>query len=328
MRPTTFAPLLTLALCSSVAFAQSQSAPPAAPTDLDAFMGQALQKRETDRRTLGDYVLDEIETFEILGPGRVPLNRYRREYTWYVREGIHVRSPVKFDGLPIPEADRRAYEERWFRREQERHADREKRQAQRKSEGQPPTPGPAGLYEPRYVSASYFMDFKFEPGNYYLAGREQLDGHEVLRIDYYPTHLFEDDDQSKDAGKKTDPKANPEKRSSKEERAEQDIERKMNKTALVTLWVDPVDHRIVKYTFDNVWMDFLPAGWLVHIDDIRASMEMGQPFEGVWLPRNLAIHAGVTLANGSFEATYRREFANYRKADVSSRVRVPKQEAR
>ena len=37
----------------------------------------------------------------------------------------------------------------------------------------------------------------------------------------------------------------------------------MNKTALVTLWVDPVEHQIVKYTFDNVWMDFLPARWLV-----------------------------------------------------------------
>ncbi len=72
----------------------------------------------------------------------------------------------------------------------------------------------------------------------------------------------------------------------------------MNKTALVTLWVDPVEHQIVKYTFDNVWMDFLPAGWLVKIDDIRASMTMGQPFPGVWLPRGMNIHAGVTLAIG------------------------------
>ena len=77
---------------------------------------------------------------------------------------------------------------------------------------------------------------------------------------------------------------------------EQDIDRKMNKTSQVTLWVDPAENQIVKYTFDNVWMDFLPAGWLVRIDDIRASMEMGQPFEGVWLPRNLGVHGGVTLA--------------------------------
>ncbi len=79
----------------------------------------------------------------------------------------------------------------------------------------------------------------------------------------------------------------------------------MNKTALITLWIDPREHQIVKYTFDNVWLDFLPAGWLVKIDDIRASMTMGQPFAGVWLPRVINIHAGVTLANGSFEASAR-----------------------
>ena len=47
---------------------------------------------------------------------------------------------------------------------------------------------------PRFVSEAYFMDFKFEPGNYYLAGREQLDGQQVLRIEYYPTRMFNDDD--------------------------------------------------------------------------------------------------------------------------------------
>ena len=99
----------------------------------------------------------------------------------------------------------------------------------------------------------------------------------------------------------------------------------MNKTAQITLWVDPAENRIVKYTFDNVWMDFLPAAWLVRIDDIRASMEMGQPFEGVWLPRNLAVHGGVTLALGSLEIAYRREFSNYRKADVTTKITVPKQ---
>ena len=95
-------------------------------------------------------------------------------------------------------------------------------------------------------------------------------------------------------------------------RLEQDINRKMNKTALVTLWVDPAEHQIVKYTFDNVWLDFLPGAWLVRIDDLRASMTMGQPFPGVWLPRGMNIHAGLTLAAGSFEASYGRTFSEYR----------------
>ena len=67
----------------------------AKPTDLDAFMARALQRRDIDRKTLSDYVLDEVEEFEVLGPGRVPFARMRREYTWYVRDGIHVRSPAQ-----------------------------------------------------------------------------------------------------------------------------------------------------------------------------------------------------------------------------------------
>jgi hypothetical protein len=75
-------------------------------------------------------------------------------------------------------------------------------------------------------------------------------------------------------------------------------------------------------------MDFLPAGWLVRIDDLRANMEMGQPFPDVWLPKNISIHAGVTLALGPMELQYKRAFSNYRKADVATKITVPKREAR
>jgi outer membrane protein assembly factor BamA len=71
-------------------------------------------------------------------------------------------------------------------------------------------------------------------------------------------------------------------------------------------------------------MDFLPAAWLVRVDDIRASMTMGQPFPGVWLPRNMNIHAGLTLALGSYEATYGRAFTEYREAEVKTTIKVPK----
>jgi hypothetical protein len=173
------------------------------------------------------------------------------------------------------------------------------------------------------------MDFKFEPGNYYLAGKETLDGQEVLKIDYLPTKLFDEDEKTdeekKGKAKQEKPKTDKEKK--QEDRARRigdEIDRKMDKTSQVTLWVDPATHQIVKYTFDNVWMDFLPAGWLVKIDDLRAQMQMGQPFPGVWLPRNINIHAGLTFALGSLELQYRREFSNYRKADVTSKIRVPK----
>lgn len=71
--------LIVFVLASAVIVAQE---PASKSTDLDSFMAQALQRREVDRKTLGDYVLDEVETFEILGPGGAPINRFKREYTW------------------------------------------------------------------------------------------------------------------------------------------------------------------------------------------------------------------------------------------------------
>jgi len=322
-----------------------QAAPPGA-TDLDRFMATALQRRDVDRQTLSDYVLDEVEVFEVLGPGRVPYARMKREYTWYVRDGIHVRSPLKYDGVPIPEADRRAYEDRWIKSEEGRREFRTKRDAKREVEGKGPALSAPSINEPRFVSESYFMDFKFEPGNYYLAGKETVGGQQVLKVDYLPKKLFDDDDESKEEKdtkeakeakdtketkdtKEQKPKSAKElekerKKQEKDKQYEDEISRKMDKTSQVTLWVDPATHQIVKYTFDNVWMDFLPAGWLVKIDDLKAQMQMGQPFPGVWLPRDINIHAGLTFALGSMELQYRREFANYRKADVSSKIRVPK----
>jgi hypothetical protein len=342
-RVLVFLALAVAAICPPGVLAQAppKALPPA--TDLDRFMEGALLRRDIDRQTLSDYVLDEVETFEVLGPGRIPFARMRYEFTWYVREGIHVRSPVKVNGVPMGEAERRAYEDRWVKSEEGRRKFRTEREARREQAGKPPTLSAPSINEPRFVSESYFMDFKFEPGNYYLAGKENLDGHEVLKIDYLPTKLFNEDEETsedaeirkerekekakeskdaKPAEKKPDKKSA--KQEEKEKKLDEEIDRKMNKSSQVTLWVDPASHQIVKYTFDNVWMDFLPAGWLVKIDDLRASMQMGQPFPGIWLPRNLSIHAGLSIALGPMELSYKREFANYRKADVTSKIRVPK----
>src|SRR5262245_52311975 len=142
--------------------------------------------------------------------------------------------------------------------------------------------------------------------------------------------MFNDDDENEKNENENEKKAR-EQRKEKETRRDararetgQRIERQMNRTSLVTLWVDPAEHQIVKYTFDNVWMDFLPAGWLVRIDDIRASMTMGQPFPGIWLPRDMNIHAGVTIASGSLEAAYGRKFSDYKQAETKTLIRIPK----
>jgi hypothetical protein len=304
---------------------------PAGPTsDLDAFMEKVLKRREVNRQTLEQYVLDEIEQFEILGPSRMPVYRQKREYTWYVRDGLHVRSPVRFDGVTVGEAARKEYEDSWAKRERERLE--AKRQKPTDATGESPQPsvppsedpaaGPTGspIPTPRFVSEAYFMDFKFEAGNYYLAGREQLDGQTVLRIEYYPTRMFGGEDGN--GQKRREARADRRGRETG-----QRIERQLNKTALVTLWVDPAGHQIVKYTFDNVWMDFLPASWLVRVDDIHASMTMGQPFPGIWLPRVMDVQAGVTVASGSLEAAYSRAFSDYKQAETKSLIRIPRNPA-
>ena len=348
--------LAVAAVCPPGVLAQAPPKAPLPTTDLDRFMEGALLRRDIDRKTLSDYVLDEVETFEVLGPGRIPFVGMRYEFTWYVRDGMHVRSPIKVNGVPMSESERRSYEDHWIKSEEGRRKFRTEREAKREQAGKAPAVSVPSINEPRFVSESYFMDFKFEPGNYYLAGKEMLEGHEVLKIDYLPTKLFNEEgetsedaeirkERDKEREKTKEEKAKEEKAKAKEQKPdnrsakqkekdakeqekdkkfEQDIDRKMNKSSQVTLWVDPVSRQIVKYTFDNVWMDFLPVGWLVKIDDLKASMQMGQPFPGVWLPHNMSIHAGLSLALGSMEFSYKREFSNYRKADVTSKIRVPK----
>ena len=335
--------ILAVALCSAGLSAQQQPSPtkPAPKSDLDVFMERALARREVTKRVLNDYILDETEEFEILGPSRTRMFRSKRDFTWYVRDGMHVRSPLRIDGVGVPEDERDRYEDRWIRREKARRERKAKNEKESREIAITPTGveanvlpnGPAST-EPRFVSEAYFMDFKFEPGNYFLAGREKFEGQEVLKIEYYPTKLFGGKDDEKTprelkADEQSSAKETKEKQRErdKEKQLEQDIERKMNKTALVTLWVDPSNHQIVKYTFENVWLDFLPAGWLVQVDEMRASMTMYQPFKDVWLPREIQIGAGITLALGSFEASYDRSFREYREADVKSKITIPKKVA-
>ena len=168
---------------------------------------------------------------------------------------MHVRSPVRFNGVKVGEEARDEYETNWIQRErgrQERQAKKENEKDKDKEKEREPgeiaitaegvqisTGGPA-VTEPRFVSEAYFMDFKFEPGNYYLAGREQLEGQQVLKVEYYPTKMFGDSDEDRkerqEKEKSTEkPPADArksQKERDKEKAFEQDIERRMNKTAL------------------------------------------------------------------------------------------------
>jgi len=47
------------------------------------------------------------------------------------------------------------------------------------------------MRQPGFVSSSYFLRFKFDEGRDALAGREKIEGRNLLRVEYYPTGLYD-----------------------------------------------------------------------------------------------------------------------------------------
>ena len=282
-------------------------------------MRQVLVRRDDNWKKLQQYILDEREQVEVRGPNLQPIWGERRDYMWYIRDGFFVRSPVKFNGVEIGDAERRKYEEEFLR------ADARARPAGTIGCGVGVSRGPAGIQtreagvdgllrqvrEPQFVSSAYFLRFKFEEGKYAVVGRETLDGQPVVRVEYYPSNLYTDR-QRRRMARDHDPR----------DPKDAEIQRMMNKVALVTMWIEPDAHQIVKYTFDNIGFDFLPAQWLVRLGSVRATMSMHQPFADVWLPRDLEFLVDAQVAVGRFDVRWSVEYRNYRLPDVKSKFSV------
>jgi hypothetical protein len=297
------------------------SVPSNAQSDLDALMERVLSKRDENWKKLQQYVLDEDETFQLTGPGGIKVFGSRREYLWYPDDmGRFIKSPTNINGVELSDAQRRRAEQEWLGREERRR----KRVAERAERDGVTVTNPAAnpdppsdateltetgmreALEPGFISAAYFLRFKFEPGHYALVGRETLEGRNVLRIEYYPAQLFREGRQ----------RPNRELRD-----RDRDIEAKMNKSSMVTLWIDRDEGQILKYDFDNVDLDFLPGRQLVRIGSMDAVMEMGQPFPTVWLPRAIRIAVPVTLATGEMQARYDVKYHDYRLAETSGSLK-------
>jgi hypothetical protein len=265
---------------------------------------------------------------------------------------------VKANGASLGESDRRKYEDDWLKKEKEREQrarekaakkDKDAVEAEVVEELRTIDPGSdkevAALVgtEPRFISEAYFMKFPFEPGNYYLAGRETMDGRPVVKVEYYPTRLFSDDEEREKKeisvtagganvqtaegkpGAKEKPKRPP--RRDKGDDVEHEIETALNKVTMVAMWIDPQDYQIVKFQFDNADWGFLPGRAIVRVDQAKATMTMGRYFDNVWLPKEIGFNFGATFAAGSYTFHYGREFYDYRKGEVSARIRgyVPKE---
>lgn len=308
-----------------------------AQSDLDAFMEKVLARRDDNWKKLQQYVLEEKERFDLTGPGGLPLWGMRREYAWFIRDGIFIRSPLTADGVKLSDADRRKAEDQWLRRQRNREQN-EKRRAERRARGEDPdgpdrtvviSPGGVNVTssdeqpppvpitntedllkqarEPQFVSSAYFLKFKFESGQYALAGREKIDDTDTLKIEYYPR-----------AGLFKDGRSRPNKEVRKREDA---VEEKMNKASMVTLWIDPKTHQILQYVFDDIDWDFFPGRSLVRIGDVEAKMEMGQAFPSVWLPKSIEMRFEMMLVVGAVDAAYRVEYLNYKEAAVTYKIK-------
>lgn len=320
---------MAIVACSVVS-ARGPAAPLGAQADLDAFMKAVLERRDENWKKVQQFILDETERIEVLGLGGMRMWGQEREYQWFIREGFFVKRPITSDGVKIGEADRQKYEDQYFERQKARDKRKAEEAAKKAAEvpaGEAPPPRAESVgavddiikqtTQPQFVDSAYFMEFKFEGGQYALAGKEQFEGHEVLRIEYYPTKLI-DVDGSEDKNKKKDDK--PRDPKSKGAQFERTLEHLMNKNSMVTIWVEPKTKQIVKYTFDNVQLDYLPAAWLARLEALRASMTMSEPFKGVWLPRDMEFQFSALLAVGPFDVRYRIDYHDYKEAVTSGRI--------
>ena len=300
-------------------------------SDLDAFMKKVLAARDENWKKLQQYILDEREQIEVRGSGKVPVWGERREYSWFIKDGYFIRSPLKVNGVTISEADRRKAEDDYLRRAK----DRDKQRGRRGGGGGSVSIGAGGVTvehpepdpttsdlnsfvrqsrQPEFIESAYFLRFKFEEGKYVLVGREKFEGQEVLKIEYYPARLF-----SHDQDKVTRERAKGQ--TVRDDEIDAAMEKMMNKVSLVTIWVAPSANQIVKYTFDNVNFDFLPAAWLVRVSDLKASMTMSQAFPDVWLPRDVDMYFAAMLAVGAFDVNYHLDYHDYRQATTSGRIK-------
>jgi hypothetical protein len=290
-----------------------------APADLDAFMAQTLARRDDNWKRLQQYILDEREVAELRGPSDGLVWGEQREYTWYVRDGFFVRSPTRVNGVPIPEKERLKYEESFLNRARNREA-RGANAPEPIAEQTASLPDVQGFIkqtrEPQFISSAYFLRFKFEAGHYGLVGRETIDNREVLKIEYYPTSLFSEDPKTR-----TERRIRQTASNRSDESYTDEMQRLMNKVSLVTLWVEPSQHQIVKFTFDNVGLDFLPLSWLARVTELKASMTMSEAFSGVWLPSRIDSSGAIVLAPGRFDIRYSIDYSGYREATVSTKIR-------
>lgn len=162
--------------------------------------------------------------------------------------------------------------------------------------------------EPRFlVDHHYYTDWTFEPGRFYLAGREAADGREALRIEYYP--LPEEPDESGEPEDFVDR-----------------VVGSVHRRTLHTFRVDPATLEIVEHTVENGGLPGFPLRWLLRVDGFRASMEMAPfaetgPLREIRMPKRVEVRGSLATGLGDLEVVVTREFFDYRRVEPASPLR-------
>ena len=173
-------------------------------------MGRVLARRDENWKKLQQYILDEQERFRLTGPDGARLYGFDRELHL-----VHPRGHLR----PQPARVRRRDHRRGgtgdgrsrLDRARERRASGARESARAKASAaeaaatrrshRPSRPDAvaaaacremccSATLEPRFVSAAYFLRFKFDPGHYALAGRERLNDRDVLQDRVLPVEAL------------------------------------------------------------------------------------------------------------------------------------------
>lgn len=270
-------------------------AAPFAANDVGRFMEEVFQNRNAAWQRLAPFSLREHSTVEIEMPWKFPRSRFRRdhEYEWRVGE-VAVRLPLERGGA-VGERERVTAERAWLRQARDRREGRERRLAEEGGRVDCLLPGTTAQPEPKFIEDFYyFAEFTCAPGRFYLVGWERVAGREVVRIEYHPEEV--DDEDAEFAERLYDG---------------------VRRTSLITFWVDVEARQIVKYTVVSRDFDFLPARWLVRVEGVEATMEMAPAGDG-WLPRRMTLSGRGGTALGGFHARFVSEFSGYRHAETGT----------
>jgi len=274
----TFAWLLALLAAGTAA-----AAPPQSGTDLDELMREVLERRDANRDALARLEFSETETMRIRDQDTVaPIQSYVKEFVWGMRVGVFLRLPVRVNGVDVVPAEQGAAARAW-------------QMGSGDSERELSTDG--------FYDWDSFFNFRFEPGNYYLAGREVFEGREVLRIEYYPTHLFSRAGEA------------------------DGLIGAFDRTTVVSMLVLPDERQIIAWTFENVGLEFLPARWLARVGTVDVSMVLDSGPDDTWLPREIRLATRANVATSILTIEMTRRFDDFVEADtgraIEASVSVP-----